>query len=73
MDIRGPEVCWVDEQTGLEFRWNRAHSVNVFDVEGNNVDVFTVGSFELDAASESEVFDAIKRYLDEQYKDWESE
>jgi hypothetical protein len=49
---------------GLEFQWNGAHTVNVFDEQGTNFDVFSIGDFAKDAATTDDVLRGIKNYLE---------
>lgn len=42
----------------LTFKWNGAHTVNVF-YEGREVECFTIGSFEANAATEQEFLESI--------------
>lgn len=60
------ETVWsFDTEVGVfEFRWNQAHTVNVY-LAGENIDVFTVGSFDKDSVDESQVVDAIVEWLTE--------
>lgn len=48
----------------LIFRWAGCnHTVNVYDLDGNEIDVFSVGDFALDAATDDEVRAAIISYV----------
>lgn len=51
----------------LRFRWNGAHTVNVF-CDEVEVDVFTCGDFAEDAATEDEVRAAVSRYVSDLYR-----
>jgi hypothetical protein len=60
---------------GFSFRWNGAHTVNVWR-RRENIDVFSVGDFAQDAATVDEVVAGIRRYLagltmESQREDWE--
>lgn len=41
-----------DEDTGLEFRWNGAHTVNIF-ANGEEIDMYSFGDF----AKDTETFE----------------
>jgi hypothetical protein len=57
------ESAWVDDETGIRYVFNGGHTVNLFDDEGNNFDVFTFGDFSSEHESEGAAYDAIVRHI----------
>lgn len=45
------------------FKWNGAHTVNVYDDHGNNIDCFSVGDFAKDRATDWAVRRGIENWL----------
>jgi hypothetical protein len=58
-------IVYRDSTTGYYFVYNGAHTINVYD-EGltSNFDVISVGDFALDAATEDDVRDGIRAWLE---------
>jgi hypothetical protein len=52
---------------GLTAAWFAGHGVHLFDLEGNEVDYFSVGDFADSDADYDEVVLAADRYLDESF------
>lgn len=46
--LSGSRLVEYDEQTGLVYDWNGAHTVSVYNTDGEFLDVFTFGDFALD-------------------------
>lgn len=45
------------------FKWNGAHTVNVYDDHGKNIDCFSVGDFGKDKATTEDVEQGIRLWL----------
>lgn len=52
--VSGSRLVEYDEQTELVYAWNGAHTVNIYNVAGDPLDVFTFGDF----ANNRETLDA---------------
>jgi hypothetical protein len=50
---------------GNRYEWNGAHMVNVYTLEGENVDVWSFGDFSQNAATVEEFLASVMDHLDE--------
>lgn len=53
-----------DSRDGLTYEWNGSHTVNIYNLQGRNIDVFTFGfNANGDTPTEQDFLSALGRHL----------
>lgn len=61
--LDGAHFVYFEAEFGLIFAWNGGHTVNIYGLDGREIDCMSVGSFADDHARLSEVREAISQWL----------